>query len=161
MHAHEMISERGAIEHASQLPLIDAAYYLWRLRYETRPKNTPERGPSSPEGIRQAMQEARDRVQQDYDNAETGETSQKLRAAHPRCNDDGVRRAMRAAVMLDLAAIENCRRRAPSSAKNFAEFVAECEKMFKDGLEKTRIMHPGFQPSTYNDLEREVRWALR
>jgi hypothetical protein len=99
IHRSRTMSADSHIEHASKLPLIDAAYYLWIKRFEvideSRIKPDPSLNLKDPAVLQQVFQKAIAHVQDE------DPTLRRLRAAHPDSDDSSLKQAVSAAVKFE------------------------------------------------------------
>jgi hypothetical protein len=145
------------IERASQLPLNDAAYYLWRSRQEI---DRDEKIPPPPAydllmpivdgSFRRAVDVSR-LVEFDYDNAHRGPTFDRLKRAHPGTDDHELQRAIKLAVKF----YRDCMRHFSYSADN------DISDDVNKAMDLARKENPDFLDSTYDQARSLLRFMMR
>lgn len=135
------------IETASQLPLQDAAYLLWRLKSELDRESVPPNQSSkaraflsNPEAVARLVRSVTAKIIFEQDHAEFGPTFDRLKKAHPDVADDDVRAAIREAVKFDTDCITNF-----SYSKSSLWGDAE------HAVDKALLKHPGYSDETRED----------
>jgi hypothetical protein len=145
------------IERASQLPLNDAAYYLWRWRQEiNRDKKVPPPPgydlliPTVDGSFRRAV-DVWGLVEFDYNNAHRGPTFDRLKRAHPGTDDHELQRAIKLAVKF----YRDCMRHFSYSADN------DISDDVKKAMDLARKENPDFLDSTYDQARSLLRFMMR
>jgi hypothetical protein len=152
-----MAESERFIERASQLPLNDAAYYLWAWRYEINrhEKVPPPRGydlliPTVDGSFRRAV-DVRRLVEFDYNNAHRGPTFDKLKRAHPGTDDHELQRAIKLAVKFD----RDCMRYFSYSVNGGIDDDVQ------RAMDLARKENPDFLDSTYDRARSLLRTMMK
>lgn len=137
------------IAEAAPLPLLDAAYALWRRRYrldslEGRP--TPEEVE-----INRAMTPEQFTIQYRWerDHAHEGPAFNHLKRAHRRADDDAIRQAIITTVKFEDACFRNF-----EAAGDDVEYWQRC----LNAVARARKDFPGFHEDTYRAAANDVAY---
>jgi hypothetical protein len=145
-----------AIEHAAQLPLKDAAYFLWTKKWQLdredlpSPPTTPPSNPADPEIFRRAVHAAIANVHRERATAHNGSTFARMKTAHPEASDQDLQNAIKSAVKLDV----DCTR-------HFSYSKLGLWSDARRAVELARKESPDFLESTYEAAEWHLCWAMR
>jgi len=145
------------IDDAARMPLLDAAYALWRARRRLDAQD----GPRNPRrSLRQAkpgskaftisIQEAIQAARDERVNADSGPTFHRLKSAHPEAPDATLQEAVKAAVKLET----DCTRHYSPDGSNYSETIGEAVRL-------ARVQNPGFSEATYKALLDDMALAMR
>jgi hypothetical protein len=132
------------IQEASQLPLKDAAFSLWKQRHRLEPRRpVPQKqgsrsNLSNPAEFTRTVLSAIASVRVAYATAHDGPTFDWLRDAHPEASDEKVKAAIRVAVKLD----QDCSKYFSYQSPHYIDDV-------KRAIEMAKKENPGFLESTY------------
>jgi hypothetical protein len=145
------------IEHASRLPVYDAAYEIWAKRQEldrleqTSPSPKLQRvNLRDPEFIKRVIRDAYANVQHQMRTAHDGPTFERLKRAHPETSDDELKRAVKAAVKLE----QDCLRNFSSQGPTYSDDVTRA-------IDLAKRDNPGFQEKTYESAWYMLMTAMR
>lgn len=138
------------IAEAAPLPLLDAAYALWRRRYrldrlEDRPTAEEVRINRTLTPQQMAMQYRWDR-----DHAHEGPMFNYLKRAHPRLDDAAIRQAIATAVKFEDACF-----------KFFEQSKAEYWQACLYAVARARQDYPGFGEDTYRQAANDVAYYYK
>lgn len=125
------------IADAAPLPLLDAAYALWRRRYRL---DSLEGRPTAEEiRINRALtpEQFSVKYRHERDHAQHGPAFTHLKRAHPRADDGAVRQAIIAAVKFEGACFAHFERITDEYWQRCEHAVALARKDFPDFLEDT------------------------
>jgi hypothetical protein len=146
-----------AIERAAQLPLKDAAYFLWMQKYQLDREDLPSPLPAAqpqnladPEMFRRTVLTAIANVHKERTTAHNGSTFGRLKTAHPEVGDQDLQNAIKAAVKLDV----DCTR-------HFSYSESGLWGDAHRAIEFARKENPDFLESTYEAAKWHMCWAMR
>jgi len=125
------------IADAAPLPLLDAAYALWRRRYRL---GTLEGRPTAEEiRINRALtaEQFAEKYRRNRDHAQDGPSFNHLKRAHRRADDKAVKQAIVTAVKFEDACFRNFERGAGEYWQRCEHAVARARKDFPSFLEDT------------------------
>jgi hypothetical protein len=125
------------IADAAPLPLLDAAYALWRRRYRL---DTLEGRPTAEEVRINRMltpEQMAVKYRRDRDHAQDGPASNHLKRAHPRADDAVVRQAITTAVKFEDACFKYFEATTAEYWQRCLHAVARARKDYPDFLEDT------------------------
>lgn len=127
----------GIIADAARLPLLDAAYALWRRRYRL---DTLEGRPTVEEvRINRALtpEQMAAKYRRDRDHAHEGPTAGYFKRAHPRADDAAIRQAIITAVKFEDACFRHFEATTAEYWQSCLHAVAIARKHYPDFLEDT------------------------
>jgi hypothetical protein len=155
--ARHMSQLDDAIARAAQLPLLDAAYGLWKEkstldRAEQPPRPAPRAGANlrDPDVVKQLVRQAFAHVSHERATAHEGPTFDRLKRAHPEAPDDDLRTAIKAALKLE----GDCLRHFSSTGADYFEDVRRAVAL-------ARQDNPGFREQTYRQAEHDLAVTMR
>jgi len=155
--ARRMSQLDDAIARAAQLPLLDAAYGLWKEKWtldrvERPPRPAPQAGANlrDPDVIKRLVSQAFVQVSHERATAHEGPTFDRLKRAHPDAADDDLRTAIKAAVKLE----GDCLRHFTSTGANYFQDV-------RHAVALARQDNPGFRQETYRQAEHDLAVTMR
>ncbi|MCP4616443.1 MAG: hypothetical protein GY844_08385 [Bradyrhizobium sp.] len=138
------------IADAAPLPLLDAAYALWRRRYRL---DTLEGRPTD-EDVRVYRTLTPDQMAAKYrwdrDHAQDGPAFVHLKRAHPRADDGAIRQAIITAVKFEDACF-----------RHFEQTTAEYWQRCLHAVALARKEYPGFLDSTYQGAANDVAYYYK
>jgi hypothetical protein len=130
------------LDEAAAMPLMDAAFQLWRWKSNFDRNELPSPPPvdtKDPEIAAKLMQaDFTTRYRFERANAHDGITFDRMKRIHPRAADADVKAAITAAVKLD----DDCHRHFDRDYKDFSAAL-------DSALEKATRENPGYLPTTY------------
>ena len=135
------------IAEAAPLPLLDAAYALWRRRYRL---DTLEGRPTDEEArINRTLtpEQFTARYRWDRDHAHEGPAFNQVKRAHPRAEDGAIRQAIVIAVKFEDACF-----------RNFEDSGADYWQRCLHAVARARKDFPGFLESTYRQAANDVAY---
>jgi hypothetical protein len=138
------------IAEAALLPLLDAAYALWRRRYRL---DTLEGRPTDAEvRINRTLtpEQFAVRYRWDRDHAHDGPAFTQLKRAHPRADDGAIRQAIITAVKFEDACF-----------RHFEHTTAEYWKRCVHAVALARKEYPGFLEDTYEQAANDVAYYYK
>jgi len=138
------------IADAAPLPLLDAAYALWRRRYRL---DTLEGRPTAEEiRINRTLTPEQMAVQYRYerDHAHEGPAFNHVKRAHPRADDGAIRQAIIAAVKFEDACF-----------RYFEQGAGEYWQRCVHAVARARMDHPGFREDTYRQAANDVAYYYK
>jgi hypothetical protein len=138
------------IADAAPLPLLDAAYALWRRRYRL---NTLEGRPTAEEvRINRTLtpEQFSAKYRWDRDHAQDGPAFSHLKRAHPRADDGAIKQAIMTAVKFEDACFQNFEQGA-------GEYWQRCEH----AVARARRDFPGFHEDTYRQAANDVAYYYK
>ncbi len=145
-----------AIQEASRLPLLDAAYVLWvrrlALDHAERPvqPHCPRANLRDPESLASSIREALAKVQTDRATAQDAPTFERLKRAHPAAGEFQVKEAIKAAVKFE----GDCARYYSPQGSAYLQNIQRA-------VGQAKAANPGFQESTYRRAELDLAQAMR
>jgi hypothetical protein len=140
------------IPEASQLPLKDAAFLLWRHKFELdreefpAPPRDPGIDPTDPAIFAKVMAA----IVRERQTAQDGPTFGRMKKAHPEAGDAEIRQAITAAVKFDT----DC-------TSNFTYRSTDYWDDVTRAIDRARAMNPGFLQSTYEAARYALAFAMR
>ena len=140
----------GIIADAAPLPLVDAAYALWRRRYRL---DTLEGRPTAEEiRINRTLtpEQMAAKYRRDRDHAYEGPTFGHLKRAHPRSDDGAIRQAIVTAVKFEGACF-----------RHFEATTAEYWQRCVHAVALARRDYPGFLEGTYQQAVNDVAYFYK
>jgi hypothetical protein len=141
------------IEHASKLPLNDAAFFLWLQRpwLDAREKNDQQvtRDMADQGDLNKIVRNAMAQVLFDFDNAPNSSTFYRLKRAHPESADESLRLAVELAVKL----YQDC----PKYYYWTGAGITDCQR----AVDLARKDNPGFLESTYEAARDYMSFQLK
>jgi hypothetical protein len=150
-------SSVGAIERAAQLPLNDAAYFLWirkwQLDREEQPSSqhvTQPKDLTDPKIFRRVIRTVIGSVLQERESAQYGSTFGRLKTAHPEATDPDLQNAIKSAVKLDT----DCTRHFSYSKSGLSSDAHRA-------VELAREKNPDFSEATYKSAVLHLCTAMR
>jgi hypothetical protein len=146
----EEIEVSDIIADAAPLPLLDAAYALWRRRYRL---DTLEGRPTAEEvRINRTLtpEQFTAKYRWDRDNAQDGPAFNHLKRAHPRADDGAIRQAIITAVKFEGACF-----------RCFEQTTAEYWQRCVRAVALARKDYPGFLESTYQQVANDVAYYYK
>jgi hypothetical protein len=138
------------IADAPPLPLLDAAYALWRRRYRL---DTLEGRPTAEEvRINRTLtpEQSAAKYRWDRDHAQDGAAFSHLKRAHPRADDGAIKQAIMTAVKFEDACF-----------RYFEETTAEYWQRCLHAVARARQNYPGFLDSTYQQAANDVAYYYK
>lgn len=135
------------IAEAAPLPLLDAAYALWRRRHRL---DTLEGRPTDEEvRINRTLtpEQFTIKYRRDRDLAHEGPAFNHLKCAHPRADDGAIQQAIITAVRFEDACF-----------RNFEDTGADYWQRCVRAVALARKDHPGFLESTYRQAANDVAY---
>jgi hypothetical protein len=144
------------LDHVGQLPLPDAAYYLWINKLRLDRFDPPSSPPTAKvdmngtEAFRKAVVQAYRCVMHEHATAADGPTFDRMRRAHPNATVQKLKSAIRAAVKFD----EDCVRYYSHNSPNFLDNAT-------NAIELAKSKNPGFQEKTYQFAIGVLMQAMR
>jgi len=135
---------------AAVLPLPDAAYALWRLRYRL---DTLEGRPAAEEvRINRTLtpEQMAAKYRWDRDHAQDGPAFKHLKRAHPRADDNAIRQAIITAVKFEDACF-----------RYFEQTTAEYWQRCLHAVARARKDYPGLLESTYLQAANDVAYYYK
>jgi hypothetical protein len=138
------------IADAAPLPLLDAAYALWRRRYRL---DTLEGRPTAEEvRINRTLtpEQFTAKCRWDRDHAQDGPAFSHLKRAHPRADDGAIRQAIITAVQFEGACF-----------RYFEQTTAEYWQRCVHAVALARKDYPGFLESTYQQAANDVAYYYK
>lgn len=135
------------IAEVAPLPLLDAAYALWRRRYRL---DTLEGRPTAEDvRISRALtpEQFTIKYRGDRDHAHEGPAFNHVKRAHPRADDDAIRQAIATAVKFEDACF-----------RNFEDTGADYWQRCLHAVARARKDYPGFLESTYRQAANDVAY---
>jgi hypothetical protein len=146
-----MTDAETIITEAAQLPLIDAAFLLWRQR----PRLDTIEGPAmTAEEIRIARarspEEIMAKIKYDRDHAPDGPTFGRLKRAHPKARDEDVKQAISAAVKFD----EDCFKYFVNDSTDYWQRVVRA-------VAQAARKHPDYLERTYDAARNHVAYYMK
>jgi len=130
---------------AATLPLKDAAFELWRYKYNFDSEELPPRPPvdlSDPEVSRHFTANFNESYRREREQAHDGIMFDRMKRVHPRASDADLKQAIKAAVKLH----DDCDR---YFDRDYADFA----KAVEQAVAKARLANPGFLETTYRSAE--------
>lgn len=140
------------IADAAPLPLLDAAYALWRRRYRL---NTLEGRPTAEEVlINRAMtpEQMGAQYRYDRDHAQDGPAFKQLKRAHPHADDAAIRQAIITTVRFEDACFKYFEATAAA-----ADYWQRCLL----AVARARKSYPGFLEDTYRAAANDVAYYYK
>lgn len=140
------------IADAAPLPLLDAAYALWRRRYRL---DTLEGRPTAEEvRINRTLtpEQMAVKYRRDRDHAQAGPAFNQVKRAHPRADDAAIRQAIVTAVRFEDACFKHFEA-SPASAEYWQRCVLAVARARKD--------YPGFLEETYQQAANDVAYYYK
>ena len=141
------------IAEAAGLPLLDAAYAIWRqkITFERLEGRTwPRKDMSTPEAREKSMRESTAQIKYEHDFAQDGPTFDRLKRAHPRVSDAEAKQAIMAAVKFN----DDC-------FKYFSYGVNDYLENVPRAVARAARNHPGYLETTYRDAENWVAYNMK
>ncbi|MFO1111381.1 MAG: hypothetical protein U1E61_19590 [Bradyrhizobium sp.] len=138
------------IAEAAPLPLLDAAYALWRRRYRL---DALEGRPTAEEvRINRTLtpEQMAAKYRWDRDHAHDGSAFEHLKRAHPRADDHAIRQAIITAVKFEDACF-----------RYFEQSNAEYWQRCVHAVARARQDYPGFLESTYQQAANDVAYYYK
>lgn len=138
------------VDDAASLPLLDAAYSLWRRRYRL---DTLEGRPTAEEiRINRTLtpEQMAAKYRRDRDYAQEGPTFGYLKRAHPRYDDGAIRQAIVTAVKFEDACF-----------RHFEATTAEYWQRCQHAVALARECYPGFLESTYQQAANDIAYYYK
>lgn len=146
------------IDDAARMPLLDAAYALWRARRQldaqeraatpARPRRRVRPGPS--DAFKASVLEAFRAVHDERAHAHEGPTFQRLKRAHPEASDADLQDAVKAAVKLET----DCSRYFSRTNPDYYENI-------RDAIRLAQADNPGFSEITYQRLFDYIAFVMK
>jgi hypothetical protein len=140
------------IADAAPLPLLDAAYALWRRRYRL---DTLEGRPTAEEvRINRTLtpEQMAAKYRWDRDHAQDGPAFSQVKRAHPRADDAAIRQAIIAAVKFEDACFKYF-----EATTTTVEYWQRC----LHAVARARRDYPGFLDSTYQQAANDVAYYYK
>ena len=140
----------GIIADAAPLPLLDAAYALWRQRYRL---DTLEGRPTAEEiRINRTLtpEQFSAKHRHDRDHAQDGPAFNHLKCAHPRADDRAIKGAIVTAVKFEDACF-----------RHFEQGTAEYWQRCAHAVALARKDYPDFRESTYLQAASDVAYYYK
>jgi len=148
---HESVAEVAKIiAEAAPLPLLDAAYALWRRRYRL---DTLEGRPKAEEvEINRAMTSEQFAVKYRWqrDHAQDGPAFNHLKRAHRRADDEAIKQAISTAVKFEDACFRYFE-------QGDGEYWQRCE----NAVARARRDFPDFREDTYSQAANDVAYYYK
>jgi hypothetical protein len=142
------------IAEAAALPLMDAAYAVWRqrMRYEQlEPWRWVRRDYSTPEAAKKSTSEAQAQTRYEHDFAQDASTFERLKQAHPDAEDADLKQAIVAAVKFD----DDCFRYfSYGRAEDYWEMCIRA-------VARAAQDHPFYQEATYRDARNWIAYNMK
>lgn len=135
------------IAEAAPLPLLDAAYALWRRRYRL---DALEGRPTAEElriNLTLTPVQFTIKYRWDRDHAHEGPVFNHVKRAHPRATDGAIRQAIVTAVKFEDACF-----------KNFEDTGADYWQRCLHAVARARKDYPGFLETTYRQAANDVAY---
>jgi hypothetical protein len=144
------------IPEASQLPLKDAAFLLWRHKFqldrEEFPSPPPDPGidPTDPAVFAPMVRKIMATLARERQTAQDGPTFGRMKKAHPEAGDAEIKQAITAAVKFDTDCTSSFSYRSP----DYGDDV-------RRAIDQAKAMNPGFLQSTYEAARYALFVAMR
>jgi hypothetical protein len=144
------------IPEASQLPLKDAAFLLWRHKFELdreefpRPPPDPTIDPTDPAVFAPMVRSIMATLLRERQTAHDGPTFGRMKKAHPEAGDAEIKQAITAAVKFDT----DC-------TSFFSYRSADYSDDLTRAIEQAKARNPGFLQSTYKAARLALAVAMR
>jgi hypothetical protein len=142
------------IAEAAALPLLDAAYAIWRQKItfeRLEGRMWPKRDLSTPEAVEKSMAEINAQLKYEHDFAQAGPTFDRLKRAHPNATDDQLKQAIVAAVKFD----DDCFRYFTyGRAEDFGDMCTRA-------VERAAQANPAYLETTYRDARNHVAYCMK
>lgn len=139
---------------ATELPLKDAAYELWRYRHNLDDDELPPRKfvplPDDPLERARHMQTIGEQIRHDHDFAHDGPTFDRLKRAQPAAADADIKAAIKAAVKL----MDDCEKYFDRDYRDFSNAI-------DDALAKATRANPGFLATTYRSAGSHLLYVMK
>lgn len=138
------------IARAAPLPLLDAAYALWRRRYRL---DTLEGRPTAEEiRVNRTLtpEQFSAKYRRDRDHAHEGPAFGHVKRAHPRADDAAIRQAIITAVKFEDACF-----------RHFESTTAEYWQRCVHAVALARKQYPGFREDTYQGAANDVAYYYK
>jgi hypothetical protein len=140
----------GIIADAAPLPLLDAAYTLWRRRYRL---DTLEGRPTAEEiRVNRTLtpEQFSAKYRRDREHAQDGPAFGHLKRAHPRADDGAIKEAIITAVKFEDACF-----------RYFEETTAEYWQRCLHAVARARKEYPDFLEGTYQRAANDVAYYYK
>ena len=141
---------QAIISEAARLPLMDAAYSLWRQRFRL---DSLEGRPTAEEiRINRTLTPEQMAVQYRWerDHAHEGPAFNQLKRAHPGADDAAIRQAIITAVKFEDATF-----------RNFEQSTGEYWQRCQHAVARARNDFPGFREETYRQAANDVAYYYK
>ena len=144
-----------AIKAAAELPLYDAAYYLWIRKRELDRRQFPPAKPkpanlNDPDVFGRHVRNVLADLHRERATAHDGPTFDRLKQAHPEASDEDVKVAIKAAVKLDTDCV-----------KYFSYSNEGYSSDLNRAMDLATKANPGFQQKTYDHAGFQLATAMR
>jgi hypothetical protein len=141
----------SSLDQAAEMPLLDAAYALWRARCQLDPldiaesiaKPDPVGQPHNFDDVRRLIPSVIQNLRAERAHGHEGPTFQRLKSVHPEATDAELQEAIKAAIKLEADCL-----------RHYRDDVAEAVNL-------ARAENPEFGEITYERLYLDMRQAMR
>lgn len=147
----------SVLSEAAALPILDAAYALWRRRRQLDAMDRSQAGEARPladgatfEAMKKLIPGALQALRHERDNPQEGPTLTRLRLAHPEARETELEAAIKAAVKLEM----DCQRHFSYKSPRYLDDVEEAVRL-------ARLDNPGFGEISYRRLFDDLAFAMR